>query len=92
VRFCRGGVAPPFFIILFAFLEGEETSPLQLVCYILWVILIIVPLQWIIPDIFSDRVQFIIIPDNTFKIISLPDRHASCIADFIDLSGNGGFK
>jgi hypothetical protein len=72
--------------------ECEGTSPLRLFPYILRVILTTVPLQWISPDICSDGVQFIFISDNTLKIISLPDRHSSGIADFIDLFGNGGFK
>lgn len=42
------------------------------------------PIGWIVLDIFSDPVQFVVISDDVFVIIALPNRPTRGFAHFID--------
>ena len=49
------------------------------------VVLILRPSRRVVQNIFSDAVQFILIADDTFVIIVLPQRCAWCVSDKVDL-------
>lgn len=52
-----------------------------------WIFLIPIPLQGGVDDVFAGAGQFMLVPDNPFVILTLPNRTAGGVADDVDLFG-----
>ncbi len=51
-----------------------------------------IPFQGVVDDVFTGAGQFILVPDNPFVIIALPDRTAGVVADDVDAFGGLVFE
>ena len=50
------------------------------------------PFQGVKADVFPNTVQFALVADDAFVVVSLPDGGAWGVADFVDAFGHGGFE
>ncbi len=52
-----------------------------------WILPVQCPLGWIAKNVFPDFVEFILIPNHMFIVITLPNGGTGCVADSIDVFG-----
>ena len=57
-----------------------------------WIVAVGLPFCRVVHDIFPDAVQFIVVADDMFPIIALPQWLPRRIADLVDPFGGGGFE
>ena len=68
--------------------RGARDSVSLLFCvhlYIHRIIFILRPLRGVVDDVFPDAVHFLLVADDLFVIISLPDGHAGGVAGYVYL-------
>ena len=72
-----------------------DPSPIPLVILIYEtgrVFAVVLPFQRIDPDISADEVQLILVSDDVFVVVPLPDRFARGFSDAVNSYFHGGFE